>query len=380
MRDLVVEATYVGNRGVWWAAPALAQMASNSLTDATLAAYGLSRNNPNDLNLLSSQIGPNAAAAAAHGIYLAYPGMPTNTTVNQQILPVPQWTYPNPWLGPPIGKTWYDSLQLQGTKRYSHGLQLQASFTWSKALLNGAGAETGYYVSGLPVVEDIYNYGTNKQLNQLTRPLATVISGSYTTPKIKADGTGMQVVSQVLRDWQLGAVLRYQSGALIESASSTNQLLAQLSRPQAGFGPGATNLDNYVPGVNRLNVDPNCGCFNPQTTIVLNTNAWANPGAGQWGASAPFYNNYRWQRQPAEAMSFGRNFRMGKEGRYNLQIRAEFQNIFNRLFLSAPTTGSTTTAATVSNGVYTGGYGTIATVNGAGAQPRSGQAVARFTF
>ena len=39
-------------------------------------------------------------------------------------------------------------------------------------------------------------------------------------------------------------------------------------------------------------------------------------------------------------MSFGRNFRFGKEGRYNFFIRAEFQNIFNRLFLSPPQTGN----------------------------------------
>jgi hypothetical protein len=381
IRNLVVEATYVGNRGVWWPAPVLAQIASNSLTDATLGRYGLSRNNPNDLSLLSSQIGPNAQAAAAHGILLAYPGMPSNTTVNQQIRPVPQWTSPNPWLGPPIGKTWYDGLQTQATKRFSHGLEGQASFTYAKSTQLGTGAETGYFVAGLPVVEDIYNYGTNRQLNQLVRPFAWVISGSYLTPKLKADTTGMKVLSHVLRDWQLGVVLRYQSGALIQSASSTNQLLGQLARPQAGFGPGATNLDNYVPGVNPLNVDPNCKCFDPQRTIVLNTKAWTEPGPGQWGVSAPFYGNYRWQRQPAEAMSFGRNFRMGHEGRYNLQIRAEFQNVFNRLFLSQPTTGATTTAPTVSaGGIYSGGYGTIVTINGVGAQPRSGQAVARFTF
>ncbi len=55
-----------------------------------------------------------------------------------------------------------------------------------------------------------------------------------------------------------------------------------------------------------------------------------------WTTSAPFYNNYRWQRQPAESMSFARNFRVGKEGKYNLQVRGEFHNIFNRTFLSAP--------------------------------------------
>ena len=46
----------------------------------------------------------------------------------------------------------------------------------------------------------------------------------------------------------------------------------QLMR-QGGFNGTPLNLDNRVAGVNRLAVDPNCGCFNPQTTLVLAHNA-----------------------------------------------------------------------------------------------------------
>jgi hypothetical protein len=140
--------------------------------------------------------------------------------------------------------------------------------------------------------------------------------------------------------------------------------------------------------VNPLAVDPNCGCFNPQTTQVLNPKAWVDAPGGTFGASAPFYSNYRWQRQPGESMSIARNFKIGTEGRYNLQVRAEFYNIFNRLFLSAPAVGSATfgppvsptTAITTSGGVNSGGYGSVATIGGVGATPRNGQIVARFTF
>ena len=202
------------------------------------------------------------------------------------------------WLGPPSGKTWYDSLQLQGTKRFSHGLQAQSSFVWSKATELGTGAETGQFVAGLPVVQDIFNYASNKQLNQLSKPLALVISGSYTTPKTPGDSMAMRAVSQVVRDWQLGWVLRYQSGDLIQTPGSTNQLITQLVRPAAGFGPGSTNLQNYVPGQAQLLVDPNSKSFDPTVQQLLNPKAWSDPAAGQWGVSSPFYNNYRWQRQP----------------------------------------------------------------------------------
>ena len=158
---------------------------------------------------------------------------------------------------------------------------------------------------------------------------------------------------------------------------------------QGGFNGTPINLDNRVPGVNPLAVDPNCGCFNPQTTLVLNKNAWAEPASGQWGTAAPFTNSYRWQRQPAESMSFARNFPFGKETRFNAQFRLEFQNVFNRHFLStgpqslgfgqAPA-GISTGSSTDSTGVLTGGYGYVNTIGGAGSQPRSGQAVLRVTF
>jgi hypothetical protein len=77
---------------------------------------------------------------------------------------------------------------------------------------------------------------------------------------------------------------------------------------------------------------------------------------------------------------------MGKEGRFNFAIRAEFQNIFNRLFLSAPLTNSNGSAVSATlplssvGGVNIGGYGFVSTLAGAGATPRQGQLVGRFTF
>jgi hypothetical protein len=389
-KDIVAEATYVGNRGVWWSAEGLDQYQCNCLTPQILANHGLNINNPASLNLLNQQIGSPQAVAAGFGV--AYPGMPLQQTVGQQLRPFPQWASggPTSFLGPPIGKTWYDSLQTKITKRFSHGLSAQASFVWSKATDLGAGSEAPIFLSYNPVIEDIFNYSANKQLNQLNPPLALVISGSYTTPKLPSADTGaMKVLSQVVRGWQLGWLLRYQNGALIETPSSSNQLENTLLR-QGGFNGAPVNPDNRVAGVNPLLYNPNCGCFNPQTQTVLNKAAWSDPGPGQWGTAAPFYNDIRWQRQPAESMSFGRNFRFGKEARYNFFIRAEFQNIFNRLFLTAPATGNqaapgtgpvtTLTSVTQSNGVNTAGFGYINTVAGAGAQPRNGQIVARFTF
>src|SRR5262249_51089611 len=47
-KNLVVEADYVGNRGVWWAAQTLSPYASNAVPFGTLAARGLSLDNAAD--------------------------------------------------------------------------------------------------------------------------------------------------------------------------------------------------------------------------------------------------------------------------------------------------------------------------------------------
>ena len=68
-RDIVVEASYVGNRGAWWAsinpvAPGTPGMNNiNALTPERLRAVGLDINNPTDQALLTSQLSSAAVIA-----------------------------------------------------------------------------------------------------------------------------------------------------------------------------------------------------------------------------------------------------------------------------------------------------------------------------
>ena len=69
----------------------------------------------------------------------------------------------------------------------------------------------------------------------------------------------------------------------------------------------------------------------------------------------------------------------------NLQIRAEFTNIFNRYPLPSPTGTNATNAALTTTyfpttGLLSGGFGFSNTTNGTGSTPRAGTMVARFTF
>ena len=81
----------------------------------------------------------------------------------------------------------------------------------------------------------------------------------------------------------------------------------------------------------------NCGCINPYYDQVLNPAAWTNPANGTFGpATGTYYGDYRSARRPQENANLGRNFRIKEH--YNLQIRAEFVNIFNRTQIGNPST------------------------------------------
>jgi hypothetical protein len=388
-RNLVVDASYVGNRGAWWVAPESAALNYNALQPQTLQSqYGIDVTNPADAKLLNTPI--NSPLVIARFPNLAnpssvYPGFPPTQTLGQALRPYPQWTGIPPFLGPPMGDTWYDSLQIKVTKRFSHGLSAQGAYTWQKELTDGTNANTAYLTPSPPLINDVYNYGQNKEISGFSLPQTMVISFNYTTPKLASDSTGLKALSWVARDWAISGVLRYQSGQILQSPDSANGLLANLQRGPSNnpaiWGGGYTFL-NRVNGQPLFLVDPNSK-FDPTTQLVLNPKAWVEPPYGTFGGSAAYFNDFRWQRQPAESMALARTFRV-KE-RANFMIRAEFQNIFNRLFYSAPSdSGATTVTSPIGHanpgGTLSSGYGYVSWLQGAGAQPRSGQLVARFTF
>src|SRR5207302_4703391 len=233
-QNLVVEAAYVGNRGVWWTAPVLSIEDYNSLEPQSLKAnWGLDITNPVDRALLTTRI--NSPAVIARFPFLAnpnnvYPGFPATQPLNQALRPVPQFLGAPGFFGPPLGTTWYDSLQAKVTKRLSNGITVDSAFTWQKELNLGVGSDTSYLTPAPNLINDVYNRSLNKQISGFSRPFILVTSFRYTTPRIAADRAFGKAVSWAARDWNFAGVLRYQSGEVIRSPSSNNGLLAQLAR------------------------------------------------------------------------------------------------------------------------------------------------------
>ena len=358
VKNLSVEAAFVGNRGAWLEANNLDN--PNAIDPAKLQALGLDISSKATQTLLTSTFASGAPQKA--GFLLPYAGFPASATLAQALRPFPQF---NGSLIPrwaPLGKSWYDALQVKVTKRYSHGLDMQASFTYQNEEALGAGGNPGPGGGGINnVFAPIVN---QKSLSSFSTPFILVTSFNYQVPRIGRNA----FVKKVLGDWTIGGLLRYASGSLIAvpgSNNSLNSLIFQNTR------------FNRVAGQPLFLNNPNCGCINPNKNVVLNPAAWSDAPAGQWGVSAAYYNDYRWQHQATENLNIGRTFRIRE--RTTFQVRAEFFNVFNRLYLPGPTSGNPQAPATFNSaGVPTGGFGYI---NGNSVNnQRNGQLVARFQF
>ena len=355
-QNFMLEAAYVANRGAWLNTNGLDDL--NGLTPQILAAHGLSLSNPANLSLLSSTFASGKPQAA--GFSVPYATWPQASSLAQSLRPFPQFgNITVDWA--PLGDSWYNALQAKATLRPWHGLYAQYAFTYQEELeADGFG--------------DVYNRGIQRQISSSSLPLVSAIMFNYNVPAMAST----KWVRTLQKDWTLGGSFRYQSGLPIASPTATNNLGAVMPRQ-------ATNYADRVPGVPLFTDSPNCHCFDPSDTFILNPAAWTQPPAGQFGTAAPYYNDYRWQRQPSENASLGRIFRI-REG-MTLSIRAEFFNIFNRVFLNAPTSTNSTQTQVYSGKATVSGFGYINTLvtpiqaaGGAVPTVRNGQLVARFVF
>jgi hypothetical protein len=347
VRNLVVEGAYVGNRAIWVTANSMVSM--NLLSDARLAAFGLDRTNAADQSLLTSTI--TSAAAVARGFTKPYASFPSTATVAQAIRPFPQYSSSLNPIWAPVGDSWYDSLQLKATKRFSHGLQATAAYTFQKQLaINGAS-------------NDMFNRVNQKRPNG--PPQVFIASFTYVVPRYK----GNKWVARVTGDWTLGGVMQYTSGNYLGIPSSNNRLSNQIFQGTRW---------NRVEGQPLYLQDLGGHAIDPYQNLTLNPAAWVDALPGQWGYSAAAYSDYRGVRSANEQFNFGRTFRIREK--MSFEIRGELFNAFNRINWAGPSTGNPAASVTRNSaGQLTGGFGYIS-ASSSGNSPRNGQLVARFTF
>ncbi|MBV9507037.1 MAG: hypothetical protein JO323_18755, partial [Acidobacteriia bacterium] len=393
--NFVVDVAYVGNRAVWLPGGPLGFL--SQISPQKYASYHLypypgtgpcstgggvcasnGYDNYSDYLLLQQPINnPQVVSTmASRGItnLLPYSGFPTSSSLQSTLYPFPQFGAIVP-TSSPTGNSKYDGLQIRVNKRLSHGLQLSSNFAWAQGF-------------DRPAPQDFFNPEGSRWVLQQIPTFDFNLTAVYTVPKVNALP---KFARAILGDWQIGWYSNYQSG----------QFLTPPASPNFNFLPSEDirnpGVPLYVPGVN-IN---DHSTFNAQLTQVLNPAAWspcpvnATCAAASPGAFGPtstlLYKDFKGPRTPTENANLGRHFRVRRgEHSYDLYIRSEFVNIFNRtLFPNPSTTNPQNPVARLGpNGPLLSGFGVIGAYFPAGSYSstapyllgRTGTIIARFSF
>jgi hypothetical protein len=207
-------------------------------------------------------------------------GETTNTVANlQQRVPIQGFT---PSGLQPIqteGESWYNSLQVSVTKRYSQGLQFLASYTFAR-LLDTEGGETnnaGVANSFIPGNQNLPSarYGPSSTI----RPHRFVLSLVYDLPEL----THQPVASAVINHWSVTGVTTILSGHPLT-------LLGLNANNVYGINQYGWDRPEWAPGCNKSNLKTP-GAVNRKLTNYFNRSCIAPyPIVGDDGIATSFGN------------------------------------------------------------------------------------------
>jgi len=130
-----------------------------------------------------------------------------------------------------IATSAYNSLQTMLEKRFSHGVQFQAAYTWSKSL---------DWASSFEETLNPFNPKASRSLSLFNSAQRFVINYVWDLPIPKYSG----FKGKLLDDWQLSGITQFQSGFPIRlQTQNDNELIGSLFF----FGTGAPQMTGSVP-------------------------------------------------------------------------------------------------------------------------------------
>ncbi|MGH9534932.1 MAG: carboxypeptidase regulatory-like domain-containing protein [Terriglobales bacterium] len=266
------------------------------------------------------------------------------------------------------GRSSYNALEVSLEKRFSHGLQLLAAYTWAAALENDPGYVTGAQLDGGKLVGNQNDPSANYGFDPFIRPQRLILSYVYELPGPKGGWS-----RGLLGGWRVAGVTTLQSGDWLT--------FSETDASNAFLGPGAADFPDLASGCTHTNlISP--GPVSSRLNHYFNTSCFAAPpvitadGATAFGDLGPSV-----ARGPAEQdfdIALIKSVPLGEARQ--LQIRGEFYNAFNTPSFSDPetnlgtATGNASGASTLSVGNT---FGTITTTS---VNPRIVQLAVKFFF
>ncbi len=235
----------------------------------------------------------------------------------------------------PEGFSTYNALQIKVERRFSSGLYLLNSFTWSKAIDNGSQVlEEPNGNTGTP--QDVNNFAGDKGIGAYDQPFNNTTAFVWDLPVGRGRWLGDDlhpILDAVIGGWQVNGVNTMTSGQPINF--------------RYGPSPVTNNLPSFLGGVA---LRPNVTCD------PVNTGDRPDPTVGYFNASclsrppvwAPFGNAARNIARSDKYFNFDfslqKSFRIPITEETRLQFRAEFFNLFNKTNFRAANSDITSAA------------------------------------
>ncbi len=223
------------------------------------------------------------------------------------------------------GDSWYRALILEVRRRWTNGLQVQSSYTWSKAEDTTQNAtffsdSTTSSVSAMP--EFIADY--NKGLADFHAGHSWVLSAIWQIPNAAPDGGP---AGALLNDWQVASIVRMRSGHPLTVFIQTNRSRS-LWAPSLGPGTGP-DRPSYAPG------------RGPENAVTGDPNRWFDPTAFVLPAVGTFGDVGRNELIGPDLRTVDLAFtktvpwtQIGTAGR--IELRIEVFNVFDRTNFGPP--------------------------------------------
>lgn len=249
----------------------------------------------------------------------------------------------------PLGSTSYNGLQTKLQKRFSGGLTMLASYTFSKTIGDvdsfigvDAGAQNARFARSFQ--QDYYNNRGERSVTSSDIPHVVTLAYSYELPlgpgKKWLNGPG--IVGKIFGGWQVSAIHMYQSGRPLyleyQAFGAANPYRAN---------DGFSFRPNAVANVPLKNPDWDRRCSGPlpatagrsSCQFYINPAAFSAPPSGEFGNTSKFIDDLRAQPYFNEDLSISKRTNITE--RVAIHFQANAFNALNRVVLG--TGGANTT-------------------------------------
>ena len=243
----------------------------------------------------------------------------------------------------------YNSLQASLIQRY-HGIQWLASYTFAKSIDNASGAGGGAGLAGVVNTGAVGDTGgilgnqldnrANRGVSDFNRTHRMVLSFVWDLPHSRFS-KGSTAARVLLSDWQVSGIVTAMSGLpvdVVDTGAASFYGLSQGNSPLArpNFAPGAnceTATNNSPPGL----------FFNPFAFVrpmvpagqpIPSSGGTATAGAAGTDIGNVGRNCLRGPRQGNTDLGLVKRLPL-RESK-NIEVRAEFFNLFNQVNLANP--------------------------------------------